>query len=1282
VRIEPFEKAGQSRLEQAAALFAVVLAGLAVAATPAGASQTHVLLEEQFGSAEKQSFGYAKGDAVDQSTGDVLVVDDETNQIFRFHEDGTPSNFSALGTNAIDGKGTGDETPQNGLNFKAESTLIQIAVDNSGTATDGNIYVTQNGQAGGAVQAVDIFASSGEYVGQLTGAGATSFSSGGANASPCGVAVDPKGNLYVADRESDAIYKFDPTANPPVNTDYIGTPVSTPGPCSLAAGAGPSAGSLFVVEQGGKNVSKLNDASGTTVYVVHRTTHNAEPQHVSVNSADGHVFVTTSSGEQNTPAEVAEYDASQSPGPVLVARFANGPEEGSNGVAVHGIGKEGRVYLVRAPVIKVYSGLVPIPDAETVTASGIGKTNATLNGAVEAFGEELTECFFEYGLTSAYGSTVPCAESFAQIGTGSAKVHADIEGLDNETAYHYRLIAGNANGRGKAGKDVEFKTESKPELLGEWVEGVSSHEATLKAKINPQSGATEYRFEWGLTKAPYEHSSALISIGKEPVPQTVSLFLQGLKANTPYHFRVFAVNEMGPSTGADHTFTTFGPIPPPPTGDCPGNEEFRTAAGAFLPDCRAYEMVSPVDKNGGDIIRGELSNTQDPGSYVQSTADGNKITYTAFFASFAGEPASFKFNQYLAGRQERGEVGEGWSNEGIHPPVRGHKVDTTVFGNYREFIAFSPDLCNGWLVDFQTPALTPDGQKDLRNLYRRENCAPHAGELEALTSTPPVLSPGKTGENYVDSFSVQGASADSRHVLFSAGAKLDDDAHTGAEAQVYDRFGGENHLVSVLPGGGGADPANAVVGSGASGNLHNAVSTDGSLVYWTSEGVPGAGTIYVRRHPEQGIVANENCSTSSVACTLKVSADKTTPGVGDAFFRVAAADGSKALYSEGEDLYEFDLQGGESSLIAHHVFGVSGASEDLSHIYFVSTDALNDEDEGEAEGKPNLYLDVGGKFSFIATLVAGDLGAIEPGAFIGAYNLTGKEGANRLATRVSPDGTHLAFESRAPLIPTYDNTDSASGRPAVEVYRYAAGGALVCVSCNPSGGRPGEAGELSLPFEKVDISQPTEVFAAAWIPTWEHPLHASNVLSADGSRLFFNSFDALLPRDTNGVQDVYEWEAPGSGSCHTGDADYFAQNGGCLYLISSGESPSESEFWEASPDGKDVFFNTASSLLPQDPGSVDLYDARIDGGFPQPVVKAECEGEACQSPPPPPAFPTPASGSYNGPGNPKPGCPKGKHKVKKKGGKSHCAKKHKAKKHKKGKAKQKRRAHGERRAAR
>jgi hypothetical protein len=263
----------------------------------------------------------------------------------------------------------------------------------------------------------------------------------------------------------------------------------------------------------------------------------------------------------------------------------------------------------------------------------------------------------------------------------------------------------------------------------------------------------------------------------------------------------------------------------------------------------------------------------------------------------------------------------------------------------------------------------------------------------------------------------------------------------------------------------------------------------------------------------------------------------------------------------------------------------------------------------------------------------------------------------------------------------FDNTDAAKGKPDVEVFTYEAGGALRCVSCNPSGGRPvgREMGRPYLPVRASDVE--TGVFAAAYIATWEHPLYASNVLSDDGGRLFFNSNDALLPRDTNGAQDVYEWEAPGSGSCTKASSSYKPSNGGCLYLISSGESSFESEFWEASPDGDDVFFTTEESLLPQDPGLFDLYDARVGGGFAQPIVKEPCEGEACQSPPPPPPFGTPASSTFSGPGDPKPQspkrCRKGKRKVRRHG-KVRCVKKKKN-----GHGKQaKRRATNNRRAGR
>jgi hypothetical protein len=157
------------------------------------------------------------------------------------------------------------------------------------------------------------------------------------------------------------------------------------------------------------------------------------------------------------------------------------------------------------------------------------------------------------------------------------------------------------------------------------------------------------------------------------------------------------------------------------------------------------------------------------------------------------------------------------------------------------------------------------------------------------------------------------------------------------------------------------------------------------------------------------------------------------------------------------------------------------------------------------------------------------------------------------------------------------------------------------------------------------------------------------VLAEDGQRLFFDSYDALTPRDTNGREDVYEWEAPGEGSCSEASPTYSPQNGGCIDLISSGNSSRDSEFLDASPSGADAFFTTNSSLVPQDYGLVDAYDARVNGGLPSPPVPPNgCEGEACQHPAPPPGSVTPSSEGPEdqAPTTKKGKCPKGKHRVK------------------------------------
>lgn len=220
--------------------------------------------------------------------------------------------------------------------------------------------------------------------------------------------------------------------------------------------------------------------------------------------------------------------------------------------------------------------------------------------------------------------------------------------------------------------------------------------------------------------------------------------------------------------------------------------------------------------------------------------------------------------------------------------------------------------------------------------------------------------------------------------------------------------------------------------------------------------------------------------------------------------------------------------------------------------------------------------------------------------------------------RVSADGLQAVFGSTTALT-GYDNVDAVSGKPDVEVFRYDAQanegtGAIVCISCNPTGARP---------------------HGDAHVPPYENDLYASRALSDDGSRVFFDGSDSLVPGDTNGVQDVYEWEAPGHGTCVVSSSDYSSRDGGCIALISSGKSARESTFLDASPNGNDAFFATLSSLLPQDTGLVDVYDARVDGGFAPPSAPgAVCEGEACQSPAVSPPSVTPGSFTFSGPGNP------------------------------------------------
>ena len=195
-----------------------------------------------------------------------------------------------------------------------------------------------------------------------------------------------------------------------------------------------------------------------------------------------------------------------------------------------------------------------------------------------------------------------------------------------------------------------------------------------------------------------------------------------------------------------------------------------------------------------------------------------------------------------------------------------------------------------------------------------------------------------------------------------------------------------------------------------------------------------------------------------------------------------------------------------------------------------------------------------------------------------------------------------------------------------EVYLYEAqSGKLMCVSCNPTGEAPVPTNAATV----VEAEQAREGHVGAQLPISVQATYQPRWISEDGSRVFFNSAQPLVPQATNGWLDVYEWERDGTGSCR--------QSQGCIYLLSSGSDPGNSYLLDASANGNDVFIITAAQLVAQDRNDLhNVYDVRVGGV--RPGVAPACSGTGCQGvPPAPPIFATPASVTFDGVGNFPPG---------------------------------------------
>jgi hypothetical protein len=578
----------QGRLALFLASLAAIAALMALSPLIAGARTHHPFLET-FGSANQPSFTDARGVAIYQATGDVYVMDNGSPpSIKRYNADGSPDDFSALSTNAIDGKEGADATPGEGFSFPSPSES-QIAVDNSGGATDGNIYVTQN-----SPNAINIFSSTGAYLGQLTAAGTTNFTEA------CGVAVDPSGAVYVGDFAS-GIYKFVPSANPPTNADETAHFTTTSLPCTLAAGAGATAGFLFPARYFG-SVSKIDSSTGEVKYSFSSSTTT-----LSVDPATGHVYALKGS-------EFIDFDASG----VGSATEASSDTLASGGRGIAVRGSTGDVYVSRggAAMLEVFGPLATVPDVSVQAATGITADEATLHGTVNPDGVEITECKFEYGPTSeaGYSGSVPCEQAVPTDSSDHA-VSADISGLGAGGAeYRFRLVAKNANAS-EASAPETFRIIT-PTVTAQAVTGITATGATLNGTVNPNGFAlTECKFEYGLaSETGYAHSVPCEqAVPTDSSDHAVSADISGLSAGgTQYRFRLVAKNAGASEASDPETFRVGATIVA--TTASVGIEE-ATLLGAIIPggDEASYEFEwGTTSAYGNTTTPGSLPAGEEP----------------------------------------------------------------------------------------------------------------------------------------------------------------------------------------------------------------------------------------------------------------------------------------------------------------------------------------------------------------------------------------------------------------------------------------------------------------------------------------------------------------------------------------------------------------------------------------------------------------------------------------------------------------------------------------------
>jgi Tol biopolymer transport system component len=652
-------------------------------------------------------------------------------------------------------------------------------------------------------------------------------------------------------------------------------------------------------------------------------------------------------------------------------------------------------------------------------------------------------------------------------------------------------------------------------------------------------------------------------------------------------------------------------------------------------------MVSPPYKQGFPV---------NPTGYSTELASGDAplLTGTSLgvFASAPGGTLSTAGDDYFFDR-----TSSGWATTAVDPPAE-------------EYVVVPVAQVGALAVD-ETGRTLMSLHRLSDSIYRSElYIRSTTGELARVGPMLPQSAVPATPTGYgagPNSLALAGTSADLSHVVFSikhrersglppgvltnlwAGdSTVANLGELGSNASLYEYVGvGHTGIGSDRPALVGVDNAGHLIGQCGVGlggpegfNTHNAISADGSTVFFTvnpacpggGESPPGYGPpvheIFARIDGTHTVAISEPTSEDCAQCNTSAPAD--------ANFEGASSDGTKVFFSTsqellpgaaGRSLYEYDFENPAGHRLvrvgagaaATNVQGVAAISEDGTHVYFVSRGALpgkGPEGHEPVEGAENLYLwtracpaaeahcaEPQSRTSFIATLAEGD-------AFQWAANA-------EAPMNITPDGGTLVFTSVADL--TADDTSTAQ-----QVFRYDARDEQLTRVSIGSGGYNHDGNSSTVP-----AVIPTSSFSRFQVGVDTHP-----AVSSDGETVVFSSGMALTP-------------AAGEDPSNTGFYNVYEYRGGQVYLISDGGTAGSPELFLGalavgiSAAGTDIFFRTYASLVPQDADTLqDVYDARVDGGFPAEASTTGCRANGCQTPiEEAPGLSSPPTASYPGGAN-------------------------------------------------